>query len=173
MPGSSVIGSDSTKKTNKFKIYEKTSGRYLGQAELAESLPAEEIRADNLQFVLQLTESGLKREEYMEEDQEEPKYINLLPGGDLKKEEHIKVEEVEVEEDVGMLSLPTWKFPSEATAGTSDSGSAAESGDMSGKAGDEKKSRKRTKVRCLLCRTVTSSGDNHRHIRSRNIDRAN
>ena len=170
MPGSSEVGNDSTEKI-KFRVYEKSSGRYLGEAELAVSLSEEEIKGENLELVRH-TESGMKEEEYVEMDQEESKYI--------KTEKSIKVE---VEEDGGLLSIPMPEFSFETKASTSlgveDSGSGLSEvrGDIPTEARDEETEgrpppRKRTKVKCLLCGTVRPAGHSHPHIRAKKIERS-
>ena len=177
MPGSSEVGNDSTEKI-KFRVYEKSSGRYLGEAELAVSLSENEIKGENLELVRH-TESGMKEEEYFEMDQEESKYINL--EGNLKQEECIKVE---VEEDGGLLSIPMPEFSFETKASTSlgveDSGSGLSEvrGDIPTEARDEETegrppSRKRRNVKCLLCGTVRPAGHSHRHIRGKQSKRSN
>ena len=177
MPGSIEVGSDSTEKIM-FKVYEKSSGRYLGEAELAVSLSEEEIKGENLELVRH-TESGMKEEEYVEMDHEESKYINL--EGNLKQEECIKVE---VEEDGGSLSMSMPEFSFETKASTSPVGEASGSGlsevrgDIPTEVRDEETegrppSRKRRNVKCLLCGTVRPAGHSHRHIRGKQSKRSN
>ena len=170
----------------KFNVYEKSSGKYLGHAELTARPAGEgELEGKDLEFVPHNV-PGLKMEYVEDEDEEYSE--KLLIDRDLFCRQVADNEE-------GTLTLPMSKplkietssdpNPSrevEANRGSSSEESGQDNdggggdradGERHGKLGGKLRPRKRTKARCSLCLSDHSREISNRKIKTKHIARAN
>ena len=175
----------------KFTVYEKSSGKYLGHAELTAWPAGEgELQGKDLEFVPHNV-PGLKME-YVEDEDEE--YSDkLLIDRDLFCRQ--VADQIPADDEGGTLTLPMSKplkietssdlnpsreveangvRSSEQSGQDNDGGDRADRyGHGHGKLGGKLRPRKRTKARCLLCLSDHSREISNRKIKTKHIARAN
>ena len=168
----------------KFNVYEKSSGKYLGHAELTARPAGEgELQGKDLEFVPHNV-PGLKME-YVEEEEEEYSE-KLLIDRDLFCRQ--VAGQIPADNEEGTLTLPMSKPPKIETSSdpnpsreveangvrsSEESGQDNDGGDRTGKLGGKLRPRKRTKARCLMCLSDHSREISNRKIKTKHIARAN
>ena len=175
----------------KFTVYEKSSGKYLGHAEFT-ARPAEEgeLQGKDLEFVPHNV-PALKME-YVE-DEEEEYSDKLLIDRDLFCRQ--VADQIPADNEEGTLTLPMSKplkietssdpnpsreveangvRSSEESGQDNDGGGGDRAdGDRPGKLSGKLRPRKRTKARCFMCLSDHSREISNRKIKTKYLARAN
>ena len=165
----------------KFTVYEKSSGKYLGHAELTARPAGEgELEGKDLEFVPHNV-PGLKMEYVEDEDEEYSE--KLLIDRDLFCRQVADNEEgtlrfpmskplkIETSSDLN----PSREVEANGVRSSEESGQDNDGGggDRPGKLGGKLRPRKRTKARCSLCLSDHSREISNRKIKTKHIARAN